>query len=181
MSSHGRNQIAPPRNRCRRISAVTFPLTVSPRFSYNGTRISLTSGSSTGDSRLMGRVRFLRAGLVTPLPGGPGIGPAGITTGARGAPLKRDRKRRPCLRVFIARSTAWAESKRSVAATSAAVERREASGPRWGRFRAAGGFAQTAQACLRCIGKRQRLLVRRGQWMVRLSALRLPFIAGRRI
>jgi len=28
----------------------------------------------------MGRVRFLRAGLVTSLPGGPGIDPAGITT-----------------------------------------------------------------------------------------------------
>jgi hypothetical protein len=47
-------------------------------------------GASTGDSRLMGRVRFLRAGLVTPLPGGPAIVPAGSTTGARGASLKRD-------------------------------------------------------------------------------------------
>jgi hypothetical protein len=35
----------------------------------------------------MERVRFLRAGLVTPLPGGPGIDPAGIMTGARGASL----------------------------------------------------------------------------------------------
>jgi hypothetical protein len=60
-----------------------------PRFSYKA-RISLTSGTSTGDSRWMGRVRFLRAGLVTPLPGGLGIVPAGITPGARGAPLKRD-------------------------------------------------------------------------------------------
>src|ERR1700691_1571471 len=33
------------------------------------------------------RVRFLRAGLVTPLPGGLGIDPAGIMTGARGASL----------------------------------------------------------------------------------------------
>ncbi len=39
------------------------------------------------------RVRFLRAGLVTPLPGGLGIAPAGIMTGARGAPLKRGRRR----------------------------------------------------------------------------------------
>jgi hypothetical protein len=39
-------------------------------------------GMSTGDSRLIGRVRFLRAGLVTPLPGGLGIGPAGTMTGA---------------------------------------------------------------------------------------------------
>jgi len=38
-------------------------------------------------------VRFLRAGLVTPLPGGPGIVPAGIMTGARGAPLKREWRR----------------------------------------------------------------------------------------
>jgi hypothetical protein len=28
-------------------------------------------------------------GLVTPLPGGPGIVPSGIMTGVRGAPLKR--------------------------------------------------------------------------------------------
>jgi len=47
----------------------------------------------TGDSRLMERVRFLRAGLVTPLPGGPGIVPAGIMTGARGASLKREWRR----------------------------------------------------------------------------------------
>ncbi len=59
-------------------------------FRYIRHRISLTSGTSTGDSRWMERVRFLRAGLVTPLPGGPGIVPAGIKTGARGAPLKRD-------------------------------------------------------------------------------------------
>src|SRR5579883_1124502 len=48
----------------------------------------------------MERVRFLRAGLVTPLPGGPGIVPAGITTGARGAPLKCD----PGVRVTPAHS-----------------------------------------------------------------------------
>jgi hypothetical protein len=44
-------------------------------------------GMSTGDSRLIGRVRFLRAGFVTPLPGGLGIGPAATMTGARGASL----------------------------------------------------------------------------------------------
>ena len=38
----------------------------------------------------MGRVRFLRVGLVTPLPGGPGIVPAGIMTGPRGASLDWD-------------------------------------------------------------------------------------------
>ena len=48
----------------------------------------------TGDSRLMGRVRFLRAGLVTPLPGGLGIGSAGIMTGLRGASLDWDSGRR---------------------------------------------------------------------------------------
>ncbi len=42
----------------------------------------------------MERVRFLRAGLVTPFSGGPGIVPSGTTTGARGAPLKRDRMMR---------------------------------------------------------------------------------------
>ncbi|SRR5208282_3897748 len=39
------------------------------------------------------RERFLRAGLVTPLPGGPGIVPAGMRTGAQGALLKRERRR----------------------------------------------------------------------------------------
>ena len=38
----------------------------------------------------MERVRFLRAELVTPLPGGPGIVPSGITTGVPGAWLKRE-------------------------------------------------------------------------------------------
>ena len=50
-------------------------------------RIPLTSGTFTRDSRWMGRVRFLRAGLVTPLSGGPGIVSAGTTTGARGQRL----------------------------------------------------------------------------------------------
>jgi hypothetical protein len=36
------------------------------------------------------QARFPRAGLVTPHSGGPGIVPAGITTGERGAPLKRE-------------------------------------------------------------------------------------------
>jgi hypothetical protein len=49
--------------------------------------ISLVKGCQPGDSRLIGRVRFLRAGFVTPLPGGLGIGPAGTMTGARGASL----------------------------------------------------------------------------------------------
>jgi len=79
---------------------------ICPRLRDTALRISLTSGTSTGDSRWMGRVRFLRAGLVTPLPGGLGSAnkctqfaqvqtamPAGSTTDARGAPLKRDRRR----------------------------------------------------------------------------------------
>jgi hypothetical protein len=69
-------------------TAATNPLT-SVAISVT-TRESRPSRDVTGDSRLMGRVRFLRAGLVTPLPGGPGIDPAGITTGARGASLKRE-------------------------------------------------------------------------------------------
>jgi hypothetical protein len=39
-------------------------------------------------------MRFLRAGLVTPLPGGPGIESIGITTGLRGASLDWDSGRR---------------------------------------------------------------------------------------
>jgi hypothetical protein len=70
--------------RDRPLTFVTASVTWSP-FAYRG--------ASTGDSRLMERMRFVRAGLVTPLPGGLGIVPAGMTTGARGAPLKRDRRR----------------------------------------------------------------------------------------
>ncbi len=55
--------------------------------------ISLGQGTSTGDGRSMERERFPRAGLVTPHSGGPGIVPAGMTTGERGAPLKRERWR----------------------------------------------------------------------------------------
>ena len=43
----------------------------------------------TGDNRLMGRERFLRAGLVTPLPGGLGIDPLDIMVGVPGAWLRR--------------------------------------------------------------------------------------------
>jgi hypothetical protein len=44
----------------------------------------------TGDGRLMKQGRCPRAGFVTPLSGGSGIVPAGMTTGERGAPLKRE-------------------------------------------------------------------------------------------
>ncbi len=50
----------------------------------------------------MERLRFLGAGLVTPLSGGPGIVPAGIKTGARGVPLKRDPKAKVTPSHFIA-------------------------------------------------------------------------------
>src|SRR5208282_3700717 len=72
----------------------TFASSRNMRFTLTPVPISVMSRQScpsrgvTGDSRLMGRVRFLRAGLVTPLPGGPGSDPAGITTGARGASLQ---------------------------------------------------------------------------------------------
>jgi hypothetical protein len=39
----------------------------------------------TGDGRLTERARFLRTELVTPFSGAPGIRPAGIMTGLRGA------------------------------------------------------------------------------------------------
>jgi len=65
-------------------------------------------------------------GSSLPLSGGPGIDPAGITTGARGASLKRGAKVRVTPARCIARSAAWIES-RHMAEASAAVERREAS------------------------------------------------------
>jgi hypothetical protein len=64
----------------------------------------------TGDFRLMGRVRFLRAGLVTPLPGGSGIALAGTMTGPRGASLDCDSGKRvtPAF-PQVAGNAAWAE------------------------------------------------------------------------
>jgi hypothetical protein len=53
-------------------------------------KISLIEGRDLETHLITERVRFLRAGLVTPLPGGPGIVPAGMKTGAQGALLKRD-------------------------------------------------------------------------------------------
>ena len=49
--------------------------------------ISLSKGRDLETHLDTERVRFLRAGLVTPLPGGLGIDPAGTMTGARGASL----------------------------------------------------------------------------------------------
>ena len=61
-------------------------LDINLRFSYKSkSRSSKGRGLETHlDAE---RVRFLRAGFVTPLPGGPGIDPAGTKNGARGASL----------------------------------------------------------------------------------------------
>jgi len=69
-------------------------------------------------------------GSSLPLSGGPGIDPAGITTGARGASLKRGAKERVTPAHCIAWSAAWIEL-RQMAEVSAAVERRKASAFRW--------------------------------------------------
>ncbi len=63
----------------------------NPAASDKGDRVPLPKGTSTGDIRLMERVRFLRAGLVTPLPGGPGIDPLDTRVGVPGAWLRRER------------------------------------------------------------------------------------------
>jgi hypothetical protein len=67
-----------------------------------------------------------------PLSGGPGIDPAGIMTGARGASLKRDAKAQVTPARCIARSAAWIEL-RYMAEARAAVGRRKASAPRSAR------------------------------------------------
>ena len=72
-------------------------------------------------------------GSSLPLPGGPGIDPAGITTGARGASLKRDAKAKVTPAHCIARSAAWIELRRFGAAVRAVVGRRKASAPRSAR------------------------------------------------
>jgi hypothetical protein len=77
---------------------VTFSLTWRRYLRYQMLRILLNRGTSTGGGRLVERVRFLRAGFVTQPSGGPGIVPSGTTTGARGAPLKRDWRRGQRLR-----------------------------------------------------------------------------------
>ena len=74
-------------------------------------------------------------GSSLPLPGDPGIDPAGIMTGARGASLKRDAKAKVTPAHCIARSAARIEP-RHMAEASAAVERRKASALRSARGRA---------------------------------------------
>ena len=70
-----------------------IPLDIRPHFSYKP-QISLIRGTPFARVLLKAeRERFLRAERHTPLPGGPGIVPAGMTTGEPGAWLKRDRRR----------------------------------------------------------------------------------------
>jgi len=71
-------------------------------------------------------------GSSLPLPGGPGIDPAGIMTGARGASLKRDAKAKVTPSHCIARSAARIEL-RHMAGARTAVGRRKASAPRSAR------------------------------------------------
>jgi hypothetical protein len=81
---------APPQQKALQIQCLATVLDkAAPR--NKSRRRFAHQGASTGDSRLVERVRFLRAGLVTPLPGGPGIDPLDITVGAPGAWLRRER------------------------------------------------------------------------------------------
>jgi hypothetical protein len=75
------------------VSFEATSLDIRPLSSYIASR-SAHRRDVTGDGRLTGRMRFPRAGLVTSLPGGPGIALAGIMTGLRGAPLDWDSARR---------------------------------------------------------------------------------------
>src|ERR1700683_1488422 len=63
-----------------------IPLDICPLSRYAGLSRS-AKGRGLETHLDTERVRFLRAGLVTPLPGGLGIDPAGTMTGARGASL----------------------------------------------------------------------------------------------
>jgi hypothetical protein len=58
---------------------VTFSLTIVPVSVTVG--CSLVRGTSIGGGRLVERVRFLRAGLVTPFSGGLGIGFPWVSSG----------------------------------------------------------------------------------------------------
>ena len=70
-------------------NAETLLLTLVPDSDTSGESRSI-EGRDLETHLIAERERFLRAGLVTPLPGGPGIVPTGTTTGAQGALLKRD-------------------------------------------------------------------------------------------
>jgi hypothetical protein len=77
----------------RPMRCVTLSLTLRLRLCYKMDRISLIEGRQPVTIDWWSGVRFLRTGFVTSPPGGPGIVPSGTTTGARGAPLKRDWRR----------------------------------------------------------------------------------------
>ncbi len=92
----------------------------------------------------------------------PGPRSTGMTTGLRGARLTEDRPKRvtPATPGLRKRGTGAEPKVDASALASAAAERREASDPRWGRVRAralSGGNVCGAD-----------------NWLVRLSALRLP-------
>jgi hypothetical protein len=86
------------------LSVVTNSVDICHQIGYipRESLIPLIHGTSTGDSRLMERGRCLRVRFVTVLSGGPGIDPAGITTGMRGASLKRGGQARVTPSHFIA-------------------------------------------------------------------------------
>jgi hypothetical protein len=70
-----------------------FYVDIRPYFRYYALANLARKGRDLETHLTTERVRFLRTGLVTPFSGGPGFVPAGTTTGARGAPLKRDWRR----------------------------------------------------------------------------------------
>jgi hypothetical protein len=110
-------------------------------------------------------MRFLRAGLVTLLPGGPGIASAGIMTGPRGAPLDWDSVAagNTCRRT--SQETRPGLSHGLIGVASAAVERREASPLRVLRDAAEHSEGAAASADAASFG-------------LRLPALRLPSFKG---
>jgi hypothetical protein len=103
-------------------------------------------------------MRFLRAGLVPSLPGGPGIVPAGTMTGARGTSLKRDRP-------VAAGSACMRRSREARPGLSRGV-RSPRQAP-WWRARKASALRSARCRIRRC-----------GHGWMRLSALRLPSFSG---
>jgi hypothetical protein len=100
----------------------------------------------------------------------PGPRSTGMTTGLRGARLTEDRPKRvtPATPGLRKRGTGAEPKVDASALASAAAERREASDPRWGRVRAR---ARSGGNVCQCGAD---------NWLVRLSALRLPsMIDGR--
>ena len=78
-----------------------------------------------------GRVRSPRAGLISRLPGGPGIKPAGTMTGVRGAPLEVGAEPAVISAAVAKTHEAWPGSHQGTTHPlgRTAVERRQASAP----------------------------------------------------